>query len=190
MIDLNHWNAFWYQLQEIQSFNPESVLIVGKGIGVIDDILKSNGVDVTTFDIDTKLHPDVVGDVRMLTRYFNREQFDVAVCCEVLEHIPYKVFTECLAHLGYVSRKGVVISLPYNGMFIRFGMDAPLFHNKNLAVYIPYHKPVHGGHQWAINHSKETSFNNVAERIRFYCKQATHYRIPVFPYIHMFRMVL
>ena len=40
------------------------MLEIGVGNRTVSNYLKENGVDITTFDFDKELKPDIVGDVR------------------------------------------------------------------------------------------------------------------------------
>jgi ubiquinone/menaquinone biosynthesis C-methylase UbiE len=64
----------------------------------------------TTIDIDEDLSPDYIGSVTNLP--FEDAQFDVVVCCEVLEHLPFTDFLPSLKEIRRVARHKVIISLP------------------------------------------------------------------------------
>ena len=89
---------------------PGKVLEIGIGNGFISRYLKEKGLDITTLDIDEKLHPDFVGDVINIP--FRDDSFDVIACYEVLEHLSYGDFRRALKEILRVSRKWAVISLP------------------------------------------------------------------------------
>jgi SAM-dependent methyltransferase len=86
------------------------VLVVGKGSGLPAILLERQGFEVSTLDIQLQLSPTVVGDVRRLP-FINRV-FDLAVCCQVLEHLPRECFIPALRELRRIVRKGLVLSLP------------------------------------------------------------------------------
>jgi len=44
---------------------------------------------------------------------FPDESFDLVLCCEVLEHLPDKMFRRTLAELDRVSRQYILLSVPY-----------------------------------------------------------------------------
>jgi ubiquinone/menaquinone biosynthesis C-methylase UbiE len=44
---------------------------------------------------------------------FQNEAFDCSTCFEVLEHIPYPVYDKVLSELARVSKKNIIISVPY-----------------------------------------------------------------------------
>ena len=67
-------------------------------------------MEVTTVDIDPALGPDVVGSVTRLP--FDDDAFDVALCCEVLEHLPWDEAEAALQEVSRVVSRGAVVSVP------------------------------------------------------------------------------
>ena len=184
MIDFNHWSLYYYQIKEIMAMSPESVLIVGKGEGVVDDYLRKQNIHVLSVDIDTKTKPDVVGDIRNLS-HLVEPGFDVVVCCEVLEHLPRDDIEHCLQELSYVAGDALIISVPYNGWFFNVHVDAPLFHDKYFNMYLNHKKILRKGkHQWELDTREMYSwFKDCINRFFMVYRD---YRCPVFPYVHFF----
>jgi len=110
------WISYWHQIQEVLKFNPDSVLEVGVGNKTVSNYLENRGIDVTTTDIDPELEPDVVCDVRNLSDKFDGNSFDVVLCAEVLEHIPFEDFRGALDEIRRVTKGGVVLTLPNWGI--------------------------------------------------------------------------
>lgn len=106
------WHSYLLQIKAVENLlKPDSrVLVVGVGDGVVSDYLKNRGIKVQTIDIDPELKPDFVSDVRNLS--FKENAFDVVLCAEVLEHLPYEDFSKAISELGRVSKKYVILSLP------------------------------------------------------------------------------
>ena len=104
------FSSYWHQINEIVSLNPESVLEIGKGSGLVSNYLKRRGVNIRTLDIDKGLNPDAVGSV--LSIPFKKNAFEVVSCYEVLEHLPYKNFEKALQEIFRVCEKYAVLSLP------------------------------------------------------------------------------
>lgn len=105
-------NIFVSQLSTIINLNPENVLEIGIGNGFVSTFLKKSGFNVTTFDINSNLNPDITGNIVDLDKFFNNNSFDLILCAEVLEHLPFKYFEQVLRKLNKISCKYVIITLP------------------------------------------------------------------------------
>lgn len=91
--------------------NPKSALIVGiRGSDLVVSLLSSCTTRITALDIDSQLKPHVVGSVESLP--FAPSSFDVVLCCQVLEHLPFEKFQDSLSQLKRVARTRVILSLP------------------------------------------------------------------------------
>lgn len=115
--------SFWHQFDETARFDPESVLEVGPGAGIVTRCLRGAGFAVTTLDLDPTLEPDVCASVTELP--FEDRSFDIAVCCEVLEHLPYDEAERALHEVRRVVRSGAVVSLPDVRPW--FGVSYPVY---------------------------------------------------------------
>lgn len=120
--DLSRFISYFYQMDLARSVNPENILEIGKGNGTVSDYLKKIGFSVTTCDFDKNLNPDIVADVRSIPVADN--SFDVVLAYEILEHLPFEEFEKCLKELKRISKKHVLISLPYKStsfeLFFKF----------------------------------------------------------------------
>src|SRR3989344_860983 len=105
------WVSYWYQIKEVKEQNPKTVLEIGVGNKVVSDYLKKIGLKVTTCDFDKNLKPDVVADVLDLP--FKKESFDVVLCAEVLEHLPFGKFSKALKEIHRVTQTSAIITLPH-----------------------------------------------------------------------------
>jgi len=143
---------FWHQIDEVLELRPETLLEVGKGGGVVSDHLKKSGICVTTIDVDAGTHPDVVGSVLSLP--FKDREFDIVLMAEVLEHLPFNEIPEALRELHRVTKRGIVVTLPYRGSRAFFSLKIPLFSPVRLFIPIPYFWRSHllsaSGHHWEV----------------------------------------
>jgi 2-polyprenyl-3-methyl-5-hydroxy-6-metoxy-1,4-benzoquinol methylase len=167
-VDINHynpqnydtfetWSHYWFQINAVLDMEPSSVLEIGIGNGIITDYLRKQAkLNVTTFDIDPGLDPDVVGDVININRYFGEGSFDVVICCQVLEHMPFEYFQSTVVKLSSLCKKGLVLGLPRYGrrlslhmllgrIFLRLDWMVPKIYMLNEEY------PFSGEHYWEIN---------------------------------------
>jgi SAM-dependent methyltransferase len=144
--------SYWHQIHEIIQLKPGEVLEIGTGNGFVSKFLKERGVNILTFDIDSKLKPDFVGSALYLP--FQNKSFDVIVCCEVLEHLPYEDACKTLSEIGRVTRHSVILSLPDANYFYRIYIHVPKIKEIKKLVPLPRIKtPIHkfnGEHYWEI----------------------------------------
>jgi ubiquinone/menaquinone biosynthesis C-methylase UbiE len=141
--DLNRWISYYFQKKYILDLHPKSVLEIGVGSGVLEYVLKSSGIKYKSLDIEKKLKPDYVGDVRKLPVKDN--SFDVVCAFQILEHIPFEDFETALAEIYRVSKKYAVISVPYStfyfGTIIQFSYLS-LFRNIYKTLRIKPNMPI------------------------------------------------
>ncbi len=148
--DEKRWMSYFRQVKEVLAFRPESVLIIGKGNGLVAEYLKLSGIKVVTLDIDENIKPDVIASVIKMP--FKDNEFDIALCAQVLEHLPYGDFEKSLLEIKRVVKNGAVISLPHFGPAVRFLFKFPFLPEIKFMIKIPYLKKhiYKGEHYWEI----------------------------------------
>lgn len=148
--DEKRWMSYFYQVKEVLAFKSESVLIIGRGNGLVSTYLKLKGIKVVTLDIDENLKPDIVASV--IEMPFKGNEFDAALCAQVLEHLPYAEFSKSLAEIKRVTKLGAVISLPHFGPVIKFCLKIPFLPLLRFMIKLPYPKKhiFKGEHYWEI----------------------------------------
>jgi ubiquinone/menaquinone biosynthesis C-methylase UbiE len=122
--NFNRFIDYFYQIELIRKTKPKTILEVGIGHATLSNYLKSKGLNIITCDFDESLKPDIVADIRNLP--FEENQFDTVVAFEILEHLPFKDFKNCLNQLHKVTKRHLIISLPYSGIYIEFILKFPL----------------------------------------------------------------
>lgn len=99
------------QLREICDSECKKVLEIGVGRGLLRHMLQPfPEISYVGFDIDESLYPDYVGSVTDMP--FADRQFELTMCCEVLEHLPLEELPVALKEIRRVTEKKVIISLP------------------------------------------------------------------------------
>jgi ubiquinone/menaquinone biosynthesis C-methylase UbiE len=145
------WISYWHQVDEVLKLNPKEVLEIGVGNKTVSNYLKNQGVSMVTLDIDKELEPDIVASVLKIPLEDN--SFDVVLCAEVLEHLPFGDFPRALKEMKRVTKKFIVLSLPQWGWMFYFGLKLPLLKKITIFFKIPgilKHKPSQE-HHWEID---------------------------------------
>lgn len=152
------------QLAAIMELAPRSVLEVGVGTGIGAFALRRIGLEVTTLDVQGGLAPDIVGDVRAIPR--PDASFDVASCCQVLEHLPLVDLPVALRDLRRVTRRRLVLSLPDITRHCECSFSLPLVGQRGFSFSLPVREPDAAwkaarleamGHYWEIGMNGATA---------------------------------
>jgi len=161
--------SFWYQASEALELQPEKVLVVGKGSGITEGLIQSMSpkkIRIYTLDIDKIVAPDIVGTVTMLP--FKDDSFDVSICCQVLEHMPFDRFGPALQELRRVTSTRLVMSLPHGRKFVKLAFRIPPMRERTLIIKNPFNRKVNTSrhHCWEIN--RTVTRKQVTNEIRKY----------------------
>lgn len=153
------WFSYWYQIKEVHACKDvKTILEIGPGNNIVSNILKNMGYDVKTADNDPIIPSDYTLDIRDISDTI-KTQFDLIMCCQILEHIPFQDIPNVLRNLRKLSRKYLLITLPYTSI----GTFKPYINIKLL----PFLQPIRwikffdlfpkehklnrsGGHYWEI----------------------------------------
>lgn len=162
------WLSHLCQINTVKSIQPESVLEIGCGNGIVTSMLKNHhNIETTTFDINANLKPDVLGSITELSRVLNNKTYELILCAEVLEHLPFELFDICLEEINKTSIKYVVLTLPIAGRYPIF-MHGRIYRKSfNWRLRIPSSK-IPDEHHWEINSSKNTNLKTIKEKINKY----------------------
>ena len=167
--------------------HPEKILEIGIGNGFVAGFLQNAGFDISTMDIDPELKPTILGSVTSIPAPDN--SFDVILCCQLLEHLPYTNFIPALLEMRRVVKNAVVISLPDMKPVHRIHIETAVgkisfFYPKFLSRPIDW--KFDGQHYWNIN-NKGYSIHRILRDIESTgFKLINHYRVPENPGHHFF----
>lgn len=94
-----------------------SVLEVGCGDGrIINSLInkypKLCGLDISSEALKKVKTPKIKGNLEKLP--FPDNSYDIVICCEVLEHLPYPIYEKSLNEIERVAKDYILISVPNN----------------------------------------------------------------------------
>ena len=102
--------SYWYQIKEVISSDPQSVLEIGIGPKIVSNYLSRKNIKFVTLDIELQFEPQVIGSIANLP--IQELAFDTVMCCQVLEHFPFEELNKCLNELRRITKKKLILSLP------------------------------------------------------------------------------
>ena len=175
-VDPHRWNSYYYQLVEALNTTGKEVLVIGVGDGIVSDLLSKFGKNVMTFDFDKALSPDIVGSVTEIEQVLTKK-YDVVLCCQVLEHIPFSDFESTVKQIAKCTTEKFILSLPNNSAKIQLRAKVPKIPDVNIQKLV--RKPLQrewsidkqgfGEHYWEIN-AKGYSMKKVIGILeKYYC---------------------
>ena len=165
----------------------DKVLEVGCGNQIVHDILVKNGVDIQTVDIAKDLNPDYICSVTDLSKIFDENQFNVILCAEVLEHLPFEYFEQSLIELSKIAQNRVILTLPHFAINFGFYVKMPTFKRKSVILSLPFPRKhiFNGRHYWEIG-KKGYSLRYIKSIISNHFNIRKTYLSPDHPYHRVF----
>lgn len=157
-----------HQISDIGKLKPTSVLEIGIGNGMTSNFLRKAGIDVVTVDINPNLKPDICCSIDELVDNLGGRKFDLLVCCEVLEHLPFHKFEASIAIFSSISDR-LYLTLPNYRKSIGFGGFFRLRHAvRKWSLMFEYNngKRLPEEHYWEIGYSIETGIKNIIKLIK------------------------
>ena len=123
-VDISRWHSYYHQIKAVCECGWKSVLLVWIWDWIVVEILRKLGFNVTTFDFDEGLNPDIVWDVKKIDEYIY-DKYDIVVCSQVLEHIPFELFEATIKRICKIT-KNLLLSLPNKNIRVKFWFYAPI----------------------------------------------------------------
>jgi SAM-dependent methyltransferase len=159
-----------HQIEKIHKLRPSSILEVGIGNGFTSSYLRRAGYDVVTADINPALEPDICAPLDELEAHLDGRRFDLVVCCEVLEHMPFEKFPGNLSILKAVGDR-LFMTLPNHRKYFGFGGLVRL--PKRKAIEINFQLPIRLGkilpmeHFWEVGHDPKTDLKSIVNELQY-----------------------
>ncbi len=167
----NRFISYYNQLRLLFSLGSQvkNILEIGIFNSIFTDVLRKNNYNVTTADIDPQLEPDLIVD---LTKDFSlpKDEFDVIVLFQVLEHFPYEQSEQALKKLADVTKKFLLISIPFNTEYLTFQIKSSFSARpRHFLINIPKFwstKPICNEHYWEMGlkeYPKKRILNSISQ---------------------------
>lgn len=180
--------SYWYQINEVVQSKPDSILEIGVGGNVASGYFSQFRWRYVSIDIERKLKPELLGSITNLP--LKQKSFDTVLCCQVLEHLPFQLFSNCLAEIHRVCRKRLILSLPDKTPSLGLLVRVPNFIFWDFNVPFPFaiREPIKKGkaHQWEIGRWGYPWRRIAKQILAAGYRLEKSYRVPEYPYHRFF----
>lgn len=189
---LSRFISYHTQITLIKELKSDNILEIGVGNKTVSNYLITQGLEVTTLDIDKTLNPDIVGDVRKIPLKDN--SFNVITAFEILEHIPHKDVSKAVKEIARVTKKHAIISVPHPSAAFELILKVPflgIIADKTffrLFFEFPYkfiNFTLTKEHYWELG-TKKADVNDFRNILRKYFKVTKEVRPLLNSYHHFF----
>lgn len=137
--------SYYHQVKNVFRFIEEegarTILVIGKGDGVVPKMLEAYSelfklnLKIDTYDFAADLNPTYNADILDMDKVL-KKKYDVIVCCQMLEHIPFEDAYAALKSMRK-NAKFVVMSLPYKTITVRGSVKVPVFPELDVCIKLP-----------------------------------------------------
>lgn len=185
------WSSYYHQIEEVLNSKKEKILIIGVGDGIVPNVLKKEGKRIITFDFAADLEPDYLGNILEIEKII-KNKFECILCCEVLEHLPFKYFEKIISKLENLTEKYCIISLPQQNLNIEISIKIPKIPKFQRTISIPkfyksftFEKDGNGEHYWELN-VKNYPVSRIRKILEKYFILKNEYTVKENPYHRFF----
>lgn len=143
------WLSIYEQIRIVHKLQVKSFVEIGVASKVLSNFFRNKDYEVTTVDINDEFKPDITADLRKMP--LKPHSTELVMAFQVLEHMPFKEFVKSLQEFRRVSKKYVVLSLPYDATHINIRIQIPYFR-----FHYQFNKPSNnknkkkGWHYWEL----------------------------------------
>lgn len=182
----NRMSSYGHQIKLAIETNGISFLNIGSGNSILKFILSKHDKYIIDLDLDFFTNPTVTARLPELP--FPNSVFDVVMCYQVLEHIPFNLFSLFIKECVRISSSAIIISLPDISISKEEMVKNQIFkvikHPREWKAYTP--RTIDPEHFWEIGHGNVQIQNVIAALTQERLSIQKHYRNDLNPYHHFF----
>ena len=179
-------SSYGHQYALAMNTNCSTFLNIGSANWILSSLLKQQNKFVIDLDIDLSINPNVLGSLPKLP--FPNNSFEVVMCFQVLEHLPFIMLEDCLKELCRISSKFITLSLP--------DQTSSYYEKIKKLIYFLVHNPrkwyrfnkkqIDPEHFWeiGINGISYSKIETIITDLNIIAN--THFRNELFNYHHFF----
>ncbi len=179
-------SSYGHQYNLAMNTGCSSFLNVGSANWILHSLLFKQGKFVSDLDIDLSTTPDVIGSIVNLP--LKDFSFEVVMCYQVLEHLPFFTFEQSLRELRRVSSKFIIISLPDRSLsrFEKAKRFLYILVRNPRNLHLLRKKIIDPEHFWEIGRNGVTLDRVLNVFLDLNIKILSHFRNRHFDYHHFF----
>ena len=189
-LDPARMSSYGHQFSLAMSTNGDTFLNIGSANNLLNYMLTKQGKYVTDLDLDIRTSPTVTAILPNLP--FSNNSFNVVLCFQLLEHLPFSMLPDCLRELKRVSNKNIILSLPDTSSSkrekVKYKIYKTIKHPREWRIYRFREK--NKEHFWEIGDGDVTikMIIDVLNAERLILQK--HYRNKFNPYHHFFVLLI
>lgn len=113
-LDFINWYRYYHIIKAVIDSKINNIIEVGTGSGIVKNCLKPIVKNYTVMDINSKLNPDIIADVKEKKMELENK-FDCVIIADVVEHLPFDDLKIILNNLYlYLEKNGeLLITIPH-----------------------------------------------------------------------------
>lgn len=179
-------SSYGYQYFLALKTKCQSFANIGSANFLLRDMLHSQGLYVVDSDIDINTKPSITAALPFLP--FKNNAFEVILCFQVLEHLPYDLFSLCIKEMIRVGENYLIISLPDRSLSkkqrLKYSIYQVFRHPSEWKKFRPIE--IDQEHFWEVGQNN-LDCETVMEVFRTNnLELIEHFRNPYFDYHHFF----
>lgn len=145
-LTIDRWTTYAELVKCVLRIKPFKIMEIGIGNRLVSDILEKIGFSIKVLDIDKSLQPDYVMDIRDDAILQFKNEFDLIIVSQVLEHIKYSEFLKVINNLNKITKK-LILTLPYtnyNSYFLGIKINFHIKRHRSIQLgYKFFQKKIH-----------------------------------------------